>query len=238
MGAAPDNKRFEDFSILIKGPILQVFNRVFISDWCFASREDPLKYQQLMAKGPAANGDEHLEVRASGPDIQGDPLWEKLITLVQDCQQSMTLVTPYFVPDEVLFHSLLVKAKTGRQVRLMVPKQSNHRLVDLARHRYLRELARAGVDILLYRPRMLHAKLCIIDDRVAMIGSANLDMRSLFVNFEVGVFLTSTNSINQLQAWFNDRVKDCMPFARNGKLNVSEPRLFMEHLAHLLIPLL
>src|SRR5690606_15344799 len=104
-----------------------------------------------------------------------DPLYDRILSLVQECRHNLTMVTPYFVPDEVLFRSLIVKARMKRRIRLIVPRRSNHRLVDLARYHYLRKLKEAGVEIFFYMPRMLHGKLLIVDNEVALTGSANFD---------------------------------------------------------------
>ncbi|MDV7395119.1 phospholipase D-like domain-containing protein, partial [Arthrospira platensis SPKY1] len=130
-----------------------------------------------------------------------DPLWEQIIRMVQECRHHLTIVTPYFIPDEVLFQSLIVKAHTGRSIRLVLPFESNHKIVDIARYHFLRKLHAAGVEILFYKPRMLHGKLFLLDDTVAMVGSANIDMRSLFVNFEIGLFHYCKEDIQMLTEW-------------------------------------
>src|SRR5690606_7429931 len=130
-----------------------------------------------------------LEVVSGGPDEPNDPVWEHFVTLIQECRKEMTLVTPYLVPDEVLFRVLLAKIRAGRKVRLILPRNSAHPFPDLARRPYLRALHKAGAEVLLYEKGVLHGKLFIIDKSVGVVGSANLDMRSLFVNFEVATFI-------------------------------------------------
>jgi len=179
-----------------------------------------------------------VEVMTSGPDIVGDPLWERLLTLVQQCQEELTIVTPYFVPDEVLFQSLMVQAHAGRRLRLIVPEKSNHPITDFARHHYLRQLYEAGVEVLLYRPRMNHGKLMLVDNRVVMMGSANMDLRSLFVNFEIGVFLYSKEPIRDLTRWMERLLPDCVSYTASGYAGVGANRRIMEDFAHLLEPLL
>jgi len=229
---------FLDFSAQIEGPVVAAFNRNFISDWCFASGDSPEKFRDLLAYIPAARGSEAAEVLASGPDVAGDPLWERLLTLVQQCQHELTIVTPYFVPDEVLFQSLIIQAHCGRRVRIIVPENSNHLMTDFARHFYLRQLHDAGVEVLLYTPKMMHAKLVLVDNEVALMGSANIDLRSLFVNFEIGVLLYSSGAISELTAWTDVLRRSCVTYLDSGHAGAGANRRVMEDFAHLLGPLL
>ena len=102
--------------------------------------------------GPAeidARGTCDLQVVASGPDVAGDPLYEGIISFIQEAKRRIWIITPYFIPDEVIFRSLLVKARTGHEIKLVVPARSNHPITDRARRYYLRELQAAGVEVLL-----------------------------------------------------------------------------------------
>ena len=229
---------FLDFSALIEGPVVAAFNRSFVSDWCFASGDSPQEFRDLLAHVPESRGPNEVEVMTSGPDVRGDPLWERLLTLVQQCQEELTIVTPYFIPDEVLFQSLLVQAHLDKKIRLIVPEKSNHVMTDFARHYYLRLLHEAGVEVLFYRPRMNHGKLVLVDGRVAMMGSANMDMRSLFVNFEIGVFLFSPEPIRELTQWMEGLLPGCVSYTEAGYAGAGENRRVMEDFAHLLGPLL
>jgi cardiolipin synthase len=229
---------FLDFSAMIEGPVVAAFNRSFVSDWCFAAGDSPRAFRDLLAHVPESRGPHEVEVMTSGPDVHGDPLWERLLALVQQCQEELTIVTPYFIPDEVLFQSLLVQAHLGKRLRLMVPERSNHPMTDFARHHYLRQLHEAGAEVLFYRPRMNHSKLLLVDGRVAMMGSANMDLRSLFVNFEIGVFLYSPEPIRTLTRWVEGLLPDCVNYDESGYAGSGANRRIMEDFAHLLGPLL
>lgn len=238
LGKEPSEERFHDCSAAVEGPVVRALHRVFLSDWCFASGDDPNKFRRFFAYQPAPAGDNTMEMIAGGPDLKGDPLWERYLSMVQDCEREMTIVTPYFVPDEVLFQSLIVKAHSGRRIRLILPERSNQKLVDFARGHYLRKLVEAGVDVLLYQPRMLHAKVMIVDGKQAVLGSANLDMRSLFVNFEIALVQTSKAPIAELQAWVNDILPDCIHYKDMPVAKAGANRRVMEDFAHLVTPLL
>jgi cardiolipin synthase len=209
LGDWPDPARFADFSIVTQGPAVAELTRTFIADWAFAAKEKPALYRDLLNYIPEEAGNSTVEIITSGPDVPDDPLWEQLVRLVQEFKQDLTIVTPYFIPDEVLLQSLLVKAHTGRRIRIILPLRSNQRLADVARYRPLARLHAAGAEVLFYQPGMLHAKLVLADDLVALTGSANIDMRSFFVNFEIALAHYTARDIQKLQGWTNDLLEHC-----------------------------
>lgn len=238
IGPQPHKKRFRDFSVLVDGPAVADLTRIFLSDWCFASGESPARYKDFLGFQPRAGGTVRTKVVSGGPDEPTDPVWEHFVSLIQECRKEITLVTPYLVPDEVLLRALLAKLHVGRQVRLIVPLRSDHRFLDLARRPYLRALHRAGAQVLLYGKRILHGKLFLVDGSVAGIGSANLDMRSLFVNFEVATFIYSPNSVRRLRMLATRLAAECQPYA-GSKLEAGNLRnRTLEMVAHMAGPLL
>lgn len=146
----------------------------------------------------------------SGPDFHEDVLHALLISAAFHAQRRLLLATPYFVPDEGLIESLLLAAKRGVQVTLLLPRHSNHRLADWARGRAVRELVDNGVDVRLL-PAMLHAKAVVVDDVLALCGSANLDSRSLFINYEAMAAFYSRAEIDWLAGWITRTAADGEP---------------------------
>jgi cardiolipin synthase len=238
LGSAQTPDRFADFSVVTQGPAVAHINRIFLSDWAFAAKESPNKYRKIICQIPEQSGDSTLEVIASGPDSSTDPLWEKIIQIIQEFKRSLTIITPYFIPDEVLFQSLLVKAHTGRKIRLVLPLRSNHSIADIARYHYLRKLHTAGVEILFYTPRVLHGKLILADNKVALAGSANIDMRSMFVNFEIALLHYSPADISLLEEWACNIIEHCIPYETAITDKQLMPAKLTESLVHLFVPLL
>jgi len=239
MGPTPLRRRWRDFGVVIEGPAAALLNEVFIADWCFATRRSPdALHAEIPAHVVEPVGPSEFQVVPSGPDVRGDPLYEGIIAMIQDAERSITIVTPYFIPDDVLLRSLIVKARAGREVTLIVPARSNHPITDYARRYYTRELGRAGARVLLYSAHMLHAKAVIVDERVALIGSANFDLRSLFVNFEIGVFVHSAPDVVALKQWAADLMSRC----REARLPADGQRHLLGNIAEdfsrLLAPLL
>lgn len=239
MGPAPHARRWQDFGAIIEGPAAALINEVFIADWCFATRASPNElHAEIEAEcTQARRGDTELQVVASGPDVRGDPLYEGIIAMIQEANHSIWIVTPYFIPDDVLLRSLIVKARSGKEVTLVTPRSSNHPVADFARRHYIRELQRAGANVLLYTQGMLHSKAMIVDDSIAMFGSANFDLRSLFVNFEIGVFVHTPADVREIKTWATALAERCHP----PKPERKRTRLLgnvAEDLSRLLAPLL
>ncbi|MFP4157191.1 MAG: phospholipase D-like domain-containing protein [Opitutales bacterium] len=238
LGNWPDPARFADFSVVTQGPAVAELTRTFIADWSFATRERPDQHRDLLRYIPEEAGNSTVEIIPSGPDMATDPLWEQLIRLVQEFKQELTLVTPYFIPDEVLLQSLIVKAHTGRRIRIILPLRSNQALADIARFRPLERLHQAGVTILFYKPGMLHGKLVIADGLVALTGSANIDMRSLFVNFEIALAHYTQRDVQALAEWTQTIEAQCLHYTEAMQQANIRPSKLKQDLVHLIEPLL
>ncbi len=238
MGPVSYRKRFRDFGAVISGPGAALLNEVFLADWSFASGQSiDVLHQEIIPEAIRTEGDSAMQIVASGPDVKGDPLYEGIISMIQEARTDILIVTPYFIPDEVLWRSLMVKARSGTEVTLILPARSNHPITDFARRHYTRELRKAGARVLLYGPGMLHAKAVMVDHRLGLIGSANFDLRSLFVNFEIGIFLYTESDILAMRAWAKELLDHC----REPKSEGKRSRLFSglaEDLSRLLAPLL
>jgi cardiolipin synthase len=208
MGPGIGGDYWQDLSLCIHGPAVAQAYEIFRSDWKFAAHEDLDDIKPPVGWKEKTTGTV-LQFMASGPDVEGDALRDALIAALFRARHRVWIVSPYFVPDNLLLEALCMAARRGVDLRLVIPKRSNHRLADLAREGYLSQLQESGAKILLYRPRMLHAKALLIDDAVAVTGSANMDMRSLMLNYEVALCIYSTDVIDQLDAWMRVLMLEC-----------------------------
>jgi len=217
LGAGPDAARWIDGSLFVRGPAVDDLLAVFAGDWRLATGADlpPLATPPGRARDAArAQGAERVQVVATGPDTQGDALSDAVLAAMVEARARIWLVTPYFIPDEALARALALQARLGRDVLLILPQKSNHRLADLARGKTLRDLAAAGVRVRCVPRRMLHAKAMVFDGALAVFGTANLDLRSLYLNFELSLFLHSAAEVRDLAAWMEALERDTVPLAR------------------------
>lgn len=240
MGPTPWRKRWRDFSAVVTGPAAVQLHEVFVADWCYTTDQSPEKIRGKFDAGDAClpRGQAELQIVASGPDVPGDPLYEGILTMIQEARHRVVIVTPYFIPDEVLMRSLIAKARAGRAVTLLVPAKPDHLITELARRHSLRELHAAGVEIRLVGPGMMHSKGLIVDDHIALFGSANFDPRSLFVNFEIGVFVHSRPEVLAMKAWADDLRHHSQAYHPELPLRFAPLRNLAEEVSRLLAPLL
>jgi cardiolipin synthase len=240
LGPQPWRRRWRDFSAVVTGPAAVQLHEIFVADWCFATGQPPDTLRAGLGPNDAcaACGDAELQVVASGPDVPGDPLYEGILAMVQEAQESVTIITPYFIPDEVLMRSLVAKARAGRRVTVLVPAKPDHVLTELARRHALRQLHAAGAEVRLVGPAMMHSKGLLTDDRIALFGSANLDPRSLFLNFEVGVFVHSRPEVRAMRTWADGLLAQSQPFRPEPPPGFAPLRELAEDVARLLAPLL
>jgi cardiolipin synthase A/B len=197
MGPDPDPARWEDLLFRAEGASVYHYAEIFAADWAYAAGTEPA----VPAAPRDADGDTFMQVVPSGPDIRGDALFEAIISAFFSVKKRLWIVTPYFVPDATLMQALIIARNKGIDVKLITPRESNHLLADLARSSYMRELEEAGVHVALYEGAMLHAKAILFDDLGAMLGSVNIDNRSLLLNYEVVSFAYSEKIIRETEAW-------------------------------------
>lgn len=176
-------KAWRDTHLEIVGEAVHGLQRTFLENWTFASGETK-SGAQLDAYFPKAEEAEQVvQIVASGPDSPARAIESYYLTAIHTAQRRIWLTTPYFVPSEPLLSALSLAALRGVDVQLLLPTKTDSRMVDLANASFHDPLLKVGVRIHLYTPRMVHAKTAVIDD-LAIIGSANLDDRSLKLNFE------------------------------------------------------
>lgn len=187
---------WRDLSFDLEGPLAAQARELFERDWAFATGSPRVQSTQAVqiAAEPFA------QVIASGPDQADDTVHDLLVTACFKARSRIVAVTPYFVPGDALLMALSLAARRGVDVDLILPRRSNHHMADFVRHRALRELASAGGRVWLV-PYMLHAKAVVIDDDLAMSGSANLDSRSLFLNYELMVAFYAVADIRRFASF-------------------------------------
>jgi cardiolipin synthase len=161
--------------------------------------------------GGSASGGARAQFLPSGPDQSEDTVHALLIDACFHAGDRLLAVTPYFVPDAALETALRLAARRGVKIDLCLPAKSNHHLADFARSRSLRSLAGAGVKVHLL-PYMVHAKAVVFDRSLALCGSANLDSRSLLLNYECAVVFYDQRQIDWLAGWISDLLPDARRF--------------------------
>jgi cardiolipin synthase len=220
-----------DTHVVLEGEAVQTLHAVFLLDWKYVCGEKLFDDERYMKPVPAA-GDGWVHVVATGPETRD--MSDHYYAMISCATESIWIASPYFIPNKAIQTALRVAARKGIQVRLLVPETNDGFLTQYATQSYFPDQLCSGIEIYSYQKGFLHKKVIIVDGDLASIGTANLDMRSFHLNFEVNLFLTETDSIQDLVAQYKEDLNDSfrirpVDFYKRGltvRLKESFARLF------------
>lgn len=195
-----------DTHVLLEGEAVQTLHAVFLLDWKYVSGEKLFEDPRYLKPVPL-EGNGLVHVVATGPETRD--MSDHFYAMISCATKSIWIATPYFIPNQTIMTALRVAAKKGVQVRVMVPESNDGFLTQYATQSYFPELLRAGIELYTYQKGFLHKKVIIVDGDMGSIGTANMDLRSFHLNFEVNLFLTGTDSIRDLVTHFEEDLKEC-----------------------------
>ena len=224
---------YRDLHLRIEGDAVRSLQAVFLEDWAYANETRPLDINvSSIAPGPIP-----AQVLTSGPDSSWEAIHRLHVGAIHGAEKRVWLMTPYFVPGEAAMMALTSAALGGVDVRLVVPKMSDSKLVTYAARSYYDLLLEAGVKVFEYGPRLMHSKALLVDDDLALIGSANFDHRSFRLNFEVSMLFRDRGIAGQLAKLIEGEFANAAPVRNDRDRPLFRVRL-PEALARLLSPLL
>ncbi|MNW48063.1 Major cardiolipin synthase ClsA [compost metagenome] len=227
---------WRDTQLMIEGDAVYFLQSTFLGDWRLASGQR-LFHQDFFPEH-RCNTDEQVQILASGPDQNGDVIQEMVFGAVSVAKKRIWITTPYFIPDPSIYTGLLTAAVSGIEVIIILPYESDSRLVKLASLSYVEELLRAGVKFYQYRKGFIHAKVIIVDDLLGSVGTANMDMRSFFYNFEMTALMFDKAAIHRLAEDFEQDIADSSPITLREFSRRPRRQKGVELLSRLLSPLL
>lgn len=228
-----------DALVRLEGPAVMPLKITFINDWALQPDGDMSDIDPDSPSGPIPQkGHGAVVAVPSGPYTQREANLYLLLQAINDAQHSITITTPYFVPNEVLSAALLNAAYRGVAVKLIVPEKADSAMVSWAGRRHYHDLLEAGVKILTYHGGLLHTKSIAIDGEYAVFGTVNFDNRSLHLNFEMMLLIFDTNFLQALKHLHQQYETQCnMVDAENWHKRPISAKL-KEGAAYLLAPLL
>lgn len=228
---------WRDTHVRLQGRIVHSLQYVFLQDWEYVCRKAVADANEALFPDLPEG---HLigQIIASAPDDSEQAIHHSVIHALGAAQQRIWLATPYFVPTEALRLALLNASYRGVSVRIMLPAQGDSRLVQAAARSYYSELIAAGVEILEYQPRMLHAKTLVVDKIYATIGTANFDYRSFLLNFEIALACYDRSFNQALAMYFVRDSHHCRVLTAADCQRFSGWQNLLQSFARLLSPLL
>ncbi|GGO06148.1 major cardiolipin synthase ClsA [Saccharibacillus kuerlensis] len=203
-------KRFgywRDTHLRIEGTALIQMHSIFLHDWSLSVRQTMPENLFLTVERPFT-GNVGAQIVSSGPDQSKETIKLSYIKMMDEARETIMIQTPYFIPDESMMTALKMAILSGVEVHLMIPKVPDHKMVYWASYSYLGELLDLGVNCYLYEKGFLHAKTIVVDGRLASVGTANMDIRSYKLNFEVNAIIYDSVKAGELEALFRKDMDD------------------------------
>lgn len=226
-----------DIMVRLEGDIAKVIQGTQIFDWEMETGIRLEKHLDWPQFQPTLN-DNMMQLLPSGPALDDEILLQVLLTAIHNARESITITTPYFVPDEALLQALKSSAKRGLDVTVILPEKNDSRLAEYAGRSFYQELLLSGVELLRFRGGLLHTKTVIVDRHMVLIGSVNLDMRSIWLNFEATLIVDDDDFCEAVLKEVDSYIK------RSNRLTVLDwqtrpyHQRILENLAQLASPLL
>lgn len=227
---------WRDTNLRMRGPVVAQIQEIFVDDWHFTTQE-ALTADRYFPQ-PKIEGNRIVQIVPSGPDGKAHLMYQLLFAAMSDAGQTISIMTPYFVPDPAMILALQSAAYRGVKVRLLLPSQSDHYIVLWAGRATYEELLEAGVEIYEYAAGMMHSKVVAVDQRWAMVGSANMDVRSFRLNFEVTAILYDNSIAHGVHQEFEALMKQSKRISIQQIKDWSYPENLAAGIARLAAPLL
>ena len=240
-GLQPARSSWRDTHLRIIGSSVYSLQWLFLHDWSITAEENDrigINEEKLFPLfDPLPQGNIGLQIVASGPDSPLEQIKMNYIKMIHKAQKHIYIETPYFVPDEPFLDSLKIAAMSGIQIHIIIPGIYDKLLVYRASTSYIKELLPFGIKFYLYHGFM-HAKMMIMDDEITSIGSANIDMRSFALCFEVNSIIYDTAFTKKCIDIFMDDTRNSQPITQEWYNKRSLGTKFLESIMRLLSPLL
>ncbi len=196
---------WRELVVRIKGDIANDFIHSFYQSWDMYGELDKKRIRTIMHK--------EYEIIQDIPSYLQRATEKRLYKLIKKAKKEILIETPYFIPSLNLINSLGKAVERGVKITLLIPQKSDVRIVDIVRNSYLGRIYKKGVDIHIYKEKIIHSKLLLVDDCFFMLGSSNIDYRSFIHNYEINFIGKNPHLIKELKEFFNIGLANSVPFS-------------------------
>ena len=230
---------WRDTQLRMKGAAALSLQLRFLLDWNYAAGNNlfgDAKYYSGVESG--CRDFCKVQVITSGPDNRFQTIRDNYLRLIHKAKKSIYIQTPYFIPDEAVFESLLIACRSGIEVNIMIPCKPDHMFVYWATYSYVGDLVMAGAKCYTYNDGFLHAKGMVVDERVFCYGTANMDIRSFALNFEVNVVVYDEAKAREMVRYYKEDLGFCSRITKDDYASRSLLIRVKEQVCRLLSPLL
>lgn len=230
---------WRDTHLRIRGYAVLGLQMRFLLDWNYAAKENLLLRQEMLSNLQSGVRDQcEIQIISSGPDNSAQQVRDNYLRMIGKARESIYIQTPYFIPDESILNALLIAVSSGISVNLMIPCKPDHPFVYWATYSYVGDLVMAGANCYTYDNGFLHSKGMIVDSKVFCYGTANMDIRSFALNFEVNAVVYDECKAGEMERHFLDDLKFCTQITRDEYAKRKVFLRFREQACRLMSPLL
>lgn len=231
---------WRDMHLYMTGPVVHHLQYLFMGDWNFCANDDLEPNDGYFPNFNQTHypEDRYMQIVASGPDSDSPAILYSILQGVMSAKSEILITTPYFIPGESLMDLLVISAKSGVNVHILIPAEGDSLVVNSAAQSYYLELLEAGVRIHRYTKGFVHSKTMVVDGEIVMIGTANMDLRSFDLNFEVNAIIYDEEDAGRMQQIFFDDTKHAIEIDLEKWKNRPSYIQLMERVARLVSPLL
>jgi len=234
LGLKPPLSPWRDTHIEVSGLAVAGIQLTFVEDWFWATGQVPeLHWQPTLRRRNM-----HCQVVPSGPADERETCKYFFVQAINSAHTRLWITTPYFVPDEAVFTALKLAVLRGVEVRVLIPSRPDHNIVFNASSLYAYEAVCAGIKVYRYQPGFIHEKVMLINEDAASVGSANLDNRSLRLNFEITVLTVDKRFAASVESMLKEDFAQSLPVTREEYEKASAVRRLIMNVARLFAPIL
>ncbi|SIT89491.1 cardiolipin synthase [Edaphobacillus lindanitolerans] len=229
---------WRDTHLRIEGSALHPLQTRFILDWNQASASHDIEYSDRYFPAIPRKGNVGIQIVSSGPDADWEQIKDGYLKMINLAKKYIYIQTPYFIPDASFLDSLRIACLSGIDVRIMIPNKPDHMFVYWATYSNVGSLLRAGAKVYIYENGFIHAKMIVVDDELSTVGTANIDVRSFKLNFEVNAFIYDREESHELAELFEQDMRLCTELTTEVYRSRSTAIKVKESLSRLVSPIL
>lgn len=229
---------WRDTHLRIEGSSVHPLQTRFILDWTQASETHQVKYDERYFPAIPQKGNVGIQIVSSGPDSEWEQIKDGYLKMIYEAKDYIYIQTPYFIPDASFIDAVKIACLSGIDVRIMIPNKPDHMFVYWATYSNVGKLLKAGARVFIYENGFIHTKQVVVDDHVSTVGTANIDMRSFKLNFEVNAFIYDKIESHKLAELFEKDMLDSTELTYEMYLNRSNLIKVKESLSRLISPIL
>lgn len=229
---------WRDTHLRIQGTGMYYLQYLFLTDWNFCGDNRLEPNELYFADIPECHNNCYVQIAAGGPDSLLPTILYSLMQAINLAEQEVLITTPYFIPGDSMLDAICMAAMSGVKVKLLVPEKGDSRIVSAANRSYFSKLLQAGAEVYLYQKGFVHAKTLVSDRKLSIVGTANMDLRSFELNFEVNAVVYDEEIAAQLRKQFFEDLQHSIKIDPEQWLNRTWWQQLPEKFARLASPVL